>query len=177
MPHSDSVKIRTCTVDDVSILVTLGIQTFRETFEDVNTPENMRLYFEATFNHEKIRNEIVEPGALFFLAEINNFPVGFAKVRASEKPEGLNSTTSALELERLYAIKQFIGKGIGQLLMQKCVDHGKQLGFETLWLGVWEHNVRAISFYEKWGFETFGDHVFMLGHDAQTDLLMKKSIL
>ena len=38
---------------------------------------------------------------------------------------------------------------------------------------VWEENLRAIRFYEKNGFKTFDKHVFRLGSDEQTDIMMK----
>jgi diamine N-acetyltransferase len=171
----NSVVIRICTVKDVPALVSLGIQTFRETFEAVNTAENMKAYLDTTFNHEKVTAEFDETGAVFFMAEVNGLPAGFAKVRASKKPEGLNGY-SALEVERIYATKDQIGKGVGRQLMQTCLNYAKQTGYDVVWLGVWEHNQRAIDFYRKWGFGKFGQHVFMLGDDAQTDLLFQKKI-
>lgn len=172
---ADSVTIRVCTIDDVDTLVRLGIQTFRETFDEVNTAENMRLYLEKTFTAEKIRQEFNEEGAVFFIVEDQNSPVGFAKVRASKREPGLKGT-SPLEIERLYAVRDHIGKGIGRRLMQTCFDHARKSGYDEVWLGVWEHNVRAIDFYNKWGFTKFGQHIFMLGTDAQTDLLLQRKL-
>ncbi|HYC86732.1 MAG TPA: GNAT family N-acetyltransferase [Chryseosolibacter sp.] len=171
----DPVTIRTATQEDVPTLVELGIRTFRESFEEMNTPENMKLYLDSTFTTEKLSAEFREPNAVFFLACEKEIPVGFAKVRASKTPEGLNSTR-AIEIERIYVVREQIGKGAGQKLMQTCLDLARQKRYEFVWLGVWEHNARALRFYKKWGFEHFSQHVFMLGLDAQTDLLMKKKL-
>jgi ribosomal protein S18 acetylase RimI-like enzyme len=171
----ESIRIRPCTADDVDTIIRLGIQTFIETFGDVNTKENMDSYLQSTFTPERIKEEFREAGSIFFLAEDNGTPVGFAKVRASKKPLELVEF-SALEIERLYAVKRCIGRGIGKLLMQTCLDYAKRNGFEVVWLGVWEHNIRALEFYAKWGFEKFSAHTFMLGDDAQTDLLMKRKL-
>lgn len=46
-------------------------------------------------------------------------------------------------------------------------------GARSLWLGVWEHNPRAVAFYGKYGFRRVGQHTFVLGGDAQTDWLME----
>jgi diamine N-acetyltransferase len=170
-----SVNIRTCTIKDVGTLVALGIETFRDTFDEFNTQENMRLYLSKTFTPEKIAAEFNDPGAVFFLCEENNKPAGYAKVRATKKPDGLNGY-NALEIERIYALKNYIGKGLGTQLMQTCLDHAKNAGYDLVWLGVWEFNKRALSFYERWGFEKFSSHTFMLGNDAQTDLLLKKKL-
>ncbi len=81
-----------------------------------------------------------------------------------------------LELVRLYVLPESIGHGIGARLMQECLDTAASRGFETLWLGVWEHNPRAIRFYQKWEFEEVGSHLFQLGSDAQTDLILQKTL-
>ena len=60
--------------------------------------------------------------------------------------------------------------------MKKCLDLASDLKKEVVWLGVWEHNQRAIEFYKKWGFEKFGTHIFQLGDDPQKDWLMLKKL-
>lgn len=167
------ISVRRCTTGDVATLVSLGIRTFRETFEAVNTPENMKLYLEKNFYDEKLEEEMRESGSIFFLAEYDHKAVGFAKVRTVEIPVEL-AGYRPMEIERIYAVREVIGKGVGKRLMETCLDHARSGGFDLVWLGVWEHNEPAKAFYEKWGFEKFGAHVFMLGTDAQTDLLMKK---
>ena len=81
-----------------------------------------------------------------------------------------------IELVRLYVSRESLGSGVGAALMQACIREAKQRGYETLWLGVWEHNHRAQAFYRKWNFIEVGKHMFQLGDDAQTDILMQRSI-
>lgn len=174
-PVDESISIRSCALPDAEAIVSLGIRTFRDTFDEMNTPENMMLYINKTFTLKKIKEEIKERGSIFFIVEKDDDPIGYARLRTSHTPEALKGTV-AMEIERLYVDKRFIGKRVGHLLMNTCLHYAKDHNFDTIWLGVWEHNERALEFYKKWGFEKFGDHVFMLGHDAQTDLLMKKNI-
>ena len=162
-------------MQDADAIVSLGIRTFRDTFDESNTPENMLLYINSTFTLKKVKAELREPGSVFFLAEKDDDPVGYARVRTSHTPDELKGT-SAIEIERLYVDKRFLGKRVGHLLMNTCLHYAQDHGFDTVWLGVWEFNERALAFYRKWGFTEFGDHTFMLGKDAQTDLLMKKNI-
>lgn len=171
----ESITIRVATLDDVEAIVSIGIRTFRDTFDDVNTPENMMQYVNETFTLKRIGLEILEPGSCFFLAEQDSQVIGYARVRHSEKPEGVGEG-KAIEIERLYADKKFLGKRVGYLLMSECLQHARDTDCKWVWLGVWENNERAIAFYKRWGFERFSEHVFMLGTDAQTDWLMKKSI-
>jgi ribosomal protein S18 acetylase RimI-like enzyme len=169
------LTIRYATPADASLLVSLGIQTFRETFEEVNTAEDMSLYLNQAFALEQVQQELNENGSAFFIAVESNEPIGYARVRTSKKPDPLSSA-NPLEIERLYVIRKQLGKQAGKMLMQCCLDYAITRKFDTVWLGVWEHNQRAIRFYEKWGFTKFGSHVFMLGTDRQTDHLMSKRI-
>lgn len=172
---NESVSIRSCSLYDAEAIVSIGIRTFRETFDEMNTTANMMLYINETFTLKKIREEIREPGSVFFIAEKHDEAIGYARIRNSKTPENLKAT-APLEIERMYADKKYQGKRVGHLLMNTCLHYAADNGFDVVWLGVWEHNSRAISFYEKWGFEKFGQHIFMLGNDPQTDLLMKKHL-
>lgn len=173
---NEGISVRTCTLKDIDVLVALSIKTFRDTFDEFNTPENMIHYINGTFTRKIIEHEMKQAGTVFFLALDDRRAAGYAKVRMSHSPDGLNSS-SALEIERLYAHKQYFGKRVGHLLMQTCLAHARKKGVQTLWLGVWEKNTRAIAFYQKNGFEKFGEHTFMLGDDAQRDWLMKKELV
>lgn len=170
-----SITIRTATLEDAQAIVSIGIRTFRDTFDEVNTPENMMQYLTHTFTIKRISDEIAEPGSLFLLAERNEEIIGYARIRNAEVPKELGNV-KALEIERLYADKRFLGKRVGYLLMSQCIQFAEDNGYQVVWLGVWENNERAIAFYRKWQFERFGEHIFMLGNDAQTDILMKKVI-
>jgi len=172
---NEGISVRTCNQKDIETLVSLGIKTFRDTFDEFNTPENMILYINKTFTRKIIEHEMKQPGTVFFLALDGRRSVGYAKIKASTTPAEFNGTP-ALEIEKLYAHKDYMGKRVGYLLMQTCLTFAKKKGSRILWLGVWENNARAISFYEKNGFARFGNHTFMLGNDAQTDWLMKREV-
>lgn len=169
------MTIRNAVTNDAEAIVSLAIKTFRDTFDEMNTPENMMLYLNSTFTLKRIREEMKEPGAVFFVAEIDDEIVGYARVRESKQPES-ESLAKPIELERLYVDKNLIGQRVGYMLMKSCLEYATDHQYETVWLGVWEHNHRAIDFYKKWGFSVFGDHIFLLGKDPQTDLLMKKKL-
>jgi ribosomal protein S18 acetylase RimI-like enzyme len=172
---NEGISVRTCTAADVETLLSLSIKTFRDTFDDFNSPDNMLLYINNTFTKKLIQQEMKKAGTIFLLAFDGRKAVGYAKLKESEKLIGPHAE-KGYEIERLYALREYIGKRVGYMLMQTCLSFAKKGNYKTLWLGVWEHNERAISFYTKYGFEKFGQHVFMLGDDAQTDWLMKKEI-
>jgi ribosomal protein S18 acetylase RimI-like enzyme len=170
-----TLKIRRAQLDDVSLLAELGVQTFSETFSEDNTPENMAAFLASSFNVETLTAELLDSFSVFLVAEIDGKPAGYAKIRSGEPPSKTEGD-KAIELVRLYVLHKWLGQGVGQALMQRCLDEARELGFQTIWLGVWERNKRAQAFYRKWNFVEVGEHTFQLGSDPQRDILMKRTI-
>lgn len=158
---------------DLETLQNIGIQTFTETFAEDNTEEAMKKYLEESFNTEKIKSELNNPDSFFYIAWEEDNPVGYLKVNTGKAQTELQDESS-LEIERIYVKKSHHGKKVGQLLYNQALETAQQLGKSYLWLGVWEKNLRAINFYSKNGFVEFDKHIFKLGEEEQTDLMMKK---
>ena len=157
---------------DAKLLSGLGAKTFYDSFVEVNTPENIALYLKQSFSEEIQSAQLSDPETVFLIAELDGSPVGYVKLNLNRDYDSqMNPKT--LEIERIYAVKEFVGKGVGSQLMQACVDEARQRGCNSIWLGVWEKNPRAIRFYKKWGFQEIGMHTFMLGNDPQTDYIME----
>ena len=169
------ITIRAAVVQDVLQLRDLSRSTFYETYADQNTADDIRMHMQQTFSIEKLTSEIEDPGNAFFIAAMGDKMIGYAKLRTS-KPLPKAPATPAIELERIYVAKASQGLKAGDALMHECIEYGKKNGYEMLWLGVWERNQRAISFYEKWGFVISGKQTFTLGTDPQNDFVMIKSL-
>ena len=82
----------------------------------------------------------------------------------------------SLEVERIYIRPAFKRRGLGKYLIDKAIEIARAQGKQLIWLGVWEHNVNAIAFYEKMGFVRTGAHSFFMGEDEQTDFIMTKKL-
>jgi len=172
---NSTLDIRCARIEDAKLLAELGAQTFAETFTEDNTPEDMAAYLAASFNLEKLTAELTDPLSLFFIAEVDGHAAGYAKIHAGEASQGVEGQ-KPIELVRLYVSRKWLGRGVGQALMQRCLNKAREQGFQTIWLGVWEHNSRALAFYRKWDFHEVGEHVFQLGSDPQRDILMQRAI-
>jgi diamine N-acetyltransferase len=169
------MEIRLATSADAALVADLARRTFYESFARYNTEENMRIFLDEQSPRERQMAEVGAPGRTFLLALLDDEPVGYASLRESEPPEGLKGE-KGIEVVQLYSDQRLIGKGVGPALMQACLDLARQQEKEWIWLGVWEHNLRAIAFYTKWGFERFGEHIFLVGLDAQTDWWMRRKV-
>ncbi|WP_294312805.1 GNAT family N-acetyltransferase [uncultured Chryseobacterium sp.] len=168
-----SIHIIKASADELQTIRDLGRQTFYETFAQHNTEEQIQQYLAESFAEDKLNRELSNPDSQFFIAWEEENPVGYLKVNTGKAQTELQDDTS-LEIERIYVKSSYHGKKIGQLLYGKALETAAELKKEYLWLGVWEENHRAVSFYKKNGFEEFGKHIFRLGGQEQTDLMMKK---
>jgi ribosomal protein S18 acetylase RimI-like enzyme len=166
------MNIRKVTLDDIEQLQQIGRQTFSETFSSSNAEENMATYLAEGFSDEKLMEELNNKSSEFYFALSENEVIGYLKINFGQSQTELQDDT-ALEIERIYVIKEFHGKKVGQILYDKAIEIAKQKNADYVWLGVWEENPRAISYYKKNGFVEFDRHIFKLGGDEQTDIMMK----
>lgn len=169
------LSIRRGVLQDAGLLSELGARTFFETFAADNTHENMAAYLSRSFSREQQAAELADPSCLFQIAELNGVPVGYSLLRSHDELPNIRAK-NPIELVRLYVSRESLGSGVGAALMQAAINEARQEGYETLWLGVWEHNHRARAFYRKWNFHEVGTHLFQLGDDRQTDILMLRSL-
>jgi len=160
------------TLSDIEQLQKIGRETFSETFSRSNTEENMKKYLAEGFSVETLTDEVNNENSAFYFALSDNKVVGYLKINFGASQTELKDE-KAIEIERIYVLKEFHGKKIGQILYRKAMEVAQQKGSDYVWLGVWEENPRAISFYKKNGFIEFDRHVFKLGDDEQTDIMMK----
>lgn len=166
------MKIRKVNIQDIEKLKEIGKLTFAETFASKNSEEDMLEYLDEAFSTEKLKAELTDKNAEFFFAELDDRVIGYLKVNYGQSQTEIRDA-KALEIERIYVLKEFHGKKVGQRLYDKAIELAKAKSVAYVWLGVWEQNPRAIRFYEKNGFVAFDKHIFKLGKDEQTDIMMK----
>lgn len=169
----EGITISSASIKDVATLQTIGRQTFFETFAASNTKEDMKKYLDENFTVEKITREVNNPGSHFFIAWENTNAIGYLKVNEGNAQTELQDEAS-IEIERIYVKSDYHGKKIGQVLYEKALEIANTKQKKSIWLGVWEENPRAIKFYEKNGFLAFDKHIFKMGEDEQTDIMMRK---
>lgn len=161
--------------NEIGLLQQISRQTFAETFAASNTEENMKKYLEEVYSLEKLAAEIADPNARFYFAREGGEVVGYLKLNGGNSQTELKDER-ALEIERIYVLSSWYGKQVGQLLYNKAIEVARELNADYIWLGVWEENQLAIRFYERNGFVAFDKHIFRLGDDEQTDIMMKRPV-
>lgn len=167
-----NIIIQKVTLNDIDQLQKIGRQTFSETFSGDNSEEDMKKYLDENFSTEKLTDELNNKNSEFYFAKSEDTVIGYLKLNFGESQTELKDN-KALEIERIYVPKEYHGQSVGQILYEKAIQVAKQKGTDYVWLGVWEENLRALSFYRKNGFVEFDKHIFKLGNDEQTDIMMK----
>jgi ribosomal protein S18 acetylase RimI-like enzyme len=171
----NTIEIKKATILDLDSIQKISTQTFTETFAAVNTPENITDYIKNSLNLEQLTAELNNTNSQFYIAYSNSEVVGYLKINFGDaQTESINE--NALEVQRIYVLQNFHGKNIGQLLLEEVKKIAQTTGVDYIWLGVWEENHKALRFYTKNGFVVFDKHVFIMGNDEQTDLLMRFEI-
>ena len=153
----------------------MGEETFRDTFAADNTPADMEAYVAAAFGEAQQAAELADPHTRVLIAEIGGEAVGYVRLITGPAPARV-AAQRPMEISRFYARTTWIGRGVGAALMTRALHEAQANGCDAAWLGVWERNLRAIAFYERWGFRAVGEQVFVLGSDPQRDLVMVRGV-
>jgi ribosomal protein S18 acetylase RimI-like enzyme len=169
------MRVRRATIEDVAALSAFGRRVFGQTFAPENTPEDLEAYLDRAYIQARQHEEIADPGIDTLLLEENDDLIAFAQLRDGLIGNGVTGQRP-LELWRFYVDFAWHGRGVAHALMASVEEAARARGAGTLWLGVWERNVRAQAFYRKQGFTVVGSQIFVLGSDPQRDLIMAKQL-
>jgi diamine N-acetyltransferase len=165
------IKIRRVKIEDATILSELASKTFYDTFVRTCTAKDMEDFLFEYYNIEQVRKELNDVDDYFYFAEVDEIAVGYIRFKEDYSHYEKVNQWKALELKRLYILKDFHGKGVAQALIDFYFEYATKNNYELAWLGVWEFNFRAQKFYQKNGFMDTGDkHPFPIGSTPQTDI-------
>src|SRR5688572_12024418 len=139
----DELLIRQATAADAKLLTDLAYTTFWDAFahHPKNAPEDLNHYMRQAFSREQIGIELADERSIFLIAEIEEKPAGYAKLIVDSIEEGIEANRP-VELNRLYSHQEYLGKGVGQNLMDECFARARRHDHDVMWLGVWEYNPR-----------------------------------
>lgn len=163
-------------MDDLVTLQEFSCKTYSDTFGHMNTPSNMKDYLEQAYDIDKLRDELSNSYSTFYFLYTDEKLTGYLKLNEYKAQTDIYDLQS-LEIERIYVIKEFQGKGLGSAIIKKAIDTANIRKKSYVWLGVWERNHKAITFYKKNGFYVIGKHSFFMGKEEQIDFIMRKDLI
>ncbi|KGE17290.1 GNAT family N-acetyltransferase [Paenibacillus wynnii] len=171
-----TIYIKKCTFEDLELLQEISVETFNETFKNQNSRNNMKAYLEKAFNLQQLEKELSYTSSEFYFIYLYSEIAGYLKLNTSEDQTEIMDNVS-LEIERIYIKKKFYKKGLGKYLIYKAIEIAIERNKEKIWLGVWEKNESAITFYKKMGFVQTGAHSFYMGDEEQIDFIITKTLI
>lgn len=172
----DEVGVRRATALDAELLARVAAETFPGNFVGRPAPPSgMAAYIESSFSPEQQAAELAEPGSVFFIAQLGSDAIGYACIRQGPAPPEVLASPAA-EIHRLYVFEDHWGSGAGRALMDACFEEAAARGSETVWLGAWSENPRALAFYRSLGFQEVGSQFFELGDETQVDLILERRL-
>lgn len=170
-----TILIKKCSSADLEILQKISIETFTDTFKNQNSPEAIKAYSKRAFHPEQLKKEYDNRDSEFYFIYYNEEIAGYLKVNTDDA-QSEKMDKDSLEVERIYIRRLFHRLGLGKHLMEKAAQIAVEKNKRKLWLGVWEKNGNAISFYNKLNFVQTGTHSFYMGDEEQTDLILTRII-
>ncbi|WP_028612600.1 GNAT family N-acetyltransferase [Paenibacillus harenae] len=171
-----TINIKKCTFEDLGLLQEISVKTFNETFKNQNSPENVKAYLEKACNLKQLEEELSNISSEFYFIYSNEEIAGYLKINTNNaQTEKMGNDT--LEIERIYIRKKFHEQGLGKNLINKAIEIAIERNKEKIWLGVWEKNERAITFYKRMDFVQTGAHSFYMGDEEQIDFIMSKTLI
>lgn len=171
-----NVTLLKCTIEDVGLLQEISVETFRDTFQEQNSPESMKAYLEKAYNPQQLEKELSNGDSAFYFLFSDEKIAGYMKVNTGEA-QSEQMGENSFEVERIYIKQKYHKQGLGKSLIKKAIDLAREQNKESIWLGVWERNENAIAFYKKLGFVRTGAHSFYMGEEEQIDIIMTKILI
>lgn len=171
-PSGNNVQIAAAKLQNITDLASLARRSFLQAYPQVTADENMKLYLDEAFSTDVLTQQFADPFSIFFIMKKGQADMGYAKLRWDRTPEHFKPE-KAIELERLYFLDDYKGKGYGVQLLEYCKNFAIDNRFDWMWLLVWDENPEAIRFYKRRGFQEFGRKFFQFGNAGSDDLLMK----
>jgi diamine N-acetyltransferase len=172
----NDVQIRPVKIEELGLLQEISKKTFYDSFKDQNSEEDMQRHLESHYAMPKLKAEWSNPESHFYFVTEKKQICGYLKINEGAS-QSENQGDKALEIERIYVLSMHQGKSLGKLMIDFAVKRAINLEKKFIWLGVWEANTKGIQFYMKNSFLPFDKHIFKVGSDLQTDILMKRELL
>jgi len=168
-------KMRSASEEDIGCLIEVAIECFETANRGMCHDDDLDEFLAFTYTEANFKRELQMPQSDYFLLEVDGDTVGYAWLAVGETPDCVQGV-DPVQLVRFYIRSRWQGKGSGRVMMKYCQEYARCMGYRTMYLSVWKHNLRAQLFYEGWGFQHVGEHIFQIGRDPQVDLWMETAL-
>jgi putative acetyltransferase len=139
----------------------------RRTLEEYNAVKPGTVYFDETTDH--LYDVFQSEKSCYFIVEANGQIYGGAGIFPTK-----DLPANTCELVKMYLVPNARGKGIGQMLLEKCIEKAKNEGFEKMYLESMPELVNAIAMYKRNGFTFLTGPLGNSGHSGCNIFMIKQ---
>jgi ribosomal protein S18 acetylase RimI-like enzyme len=170
----ENITYRNARLNDAVKLSVLYKQVYIQTYGINGVSDEFANFITKQFSIERIENTIAKDPNAIVVAEYQGNLVGVAEIERTKKsPVG---NIIAPELNKLYILEWFCGKGVGQKLLAFVEDYLAEKGENEIWLWVLESNNRAVNFYEKHQYQYLGNATFQMEKNLYDNKVLLKKL-
>ena len=167
--------IRKAVPADAKFISLLAKINFSESFGNLFSSEvALREYIDNTFSVAKMTASIQKSDTIFWIACVNSLPVGYVKLKKNA-PVPNTDFKDAIELQKVYVLKDYIKEGNGIELKTAFFEKIQQLEAKRVWLKELHTNERTLNFYKKYDFHKHHSESFTIGKENFVFNIMLKN--
>jgi ribosomal protein S18 acetylase RimI-like enzyme len=168
-----TISYRRGRLEDAAVINGVFRKSFCDTFEHLYRPQDLAAFL-GEFTLSAWESELEDDRFAFQVAESDGQVVGYVKLGPPSLP--VETEGAFVELRQLYLLKEWHGLGAAKALMDWAIKEAKARGGTELYLTVYIENERAKRLYERYGFVEVGPYHFMVGAQADEDIIMKLAL-
>ncbi len=150
------ITLRKATSADIELIHTLGVEIFTHTYQGILSPEQISYMLDTMYSHASLKQQIEVDEHRYFIAyDEAGKACGYLSLQR-ESPK-------VMELQKIYILPSYHGKGIGKQLIDYAISYTQQEGASCIELHVNRGN-KALNFYQHLGFEIARTADFDIGN-------------
>ncbi len=158
----DTIVIRQIELDDNEKIA----RAIREVLVEFGVPKIGTAYADKAL--DCMYETYEHPRSRYFVVELEKTILGGAGIAPLE-----NYDPGVCELQKMYFKPEARGRGLGAIMMDKCLDFARSVGFEQCYLETMPYMEDARSLYRKVGFKTIESALGNTGHYSCTVWMIK----
>jgi diamine N-acetyltransferase len=158
------VVIREWKVSDLPAVREITWQTWLATYARFIPEKDLREYFRTHYSLPALSGLFETHGVDGYIAELEGQCVGYAKTK-------FERVEHRFYVSSLYVLPDYQGMGIGTKLLRSAEECAHRYGVVEVWLGVMVHNVEALAWYKKIGFQFVEEAPFTMGNSTVSHVI------
>ncbi len=172
---SGTIPIHQAHLSDDARLAAFTRLVFEETYGSSIPARTLAQYFDEHLSPQALARDIAEARTALLIAATSRVIHATARLAWRDRPNCIKHE-AAIELGRFYVEASQRGTGLANALLAACERAAADMHATHIWLCAWQHNPRAMAFYQRNGYSIAGKAIIMVGNIAFQDHVLVKAL-